>query len=183
MPLRKKFVISGLFRLGLLLVCLGKEDHPLSSGLKTLIKVNKVVALMGWRVEISVQSATQTDFVYGLNKIAMVTLLEVWLGITVACLPTITPLFSRYLRPLLSRIAGSSGKRAAQRQLKEAKHTIGSSEPRISSRKNFHRLNKDSLLELEEGQNLSSAAATTGPQSIPPDGDEPWRSHPNSINA
>ena len=182
MPFRKKFAISGLFGLGLLLVCHGK-DHPSFSGLKTLINVNRVVALMGWRVQISVQSNTQTDFVYGLNKIAIVTLLEVWLGITVACLPTITPLFSRYLRPLLSRISGFSGKRAAQRQLQEAKHTIGSLDPRGFSKKNFNRLNKDSLLELEEGQNLSSAEAATGSQRISPDEDKPWMSHPNSIGA
>lgn len=113
---------------------------------------------MGWRIQMTAQSVTQTDLVHGLGNIDLVTLLEVWIGIIVACLPTLTPLYSRYLSSVVSRI---SRKRTKQRQLKEAQHTIGSNGSRIFNKKNFNRLNKEaSLLELEEGKNFSNAETT-----------------------
>ncbi len=141
----------------------------------------RVVAIMGWRIQITVQSITQTDFVYGLGNIGLVTYLEVWIGITVACLPTLTPLFSKYLAPVVSRISGHSGKPKAQRQLKEAKHSIGSGEPRGFSMRKFHRLDQDSLLELEEGKNYTTAEAMARSTSTNQE-DERWLSDPSAIN-
>ena len=73
-----------------------------------------------------------------------------------------------------------SGKRTLKRQLKEAHHTIGSSETRGFDKKNFNRLAKDSLFELEEGQNYSNAEATMGTQSTL-EGDEQWIRDPKVI--
>ncbi|MCJ1479458.1 hypothetical protein MMC13_008144 [Lambiella insularis] len=107
---------------------------------------------MGWRIQITVQAVTEIDFVYGLGNIALVAHLEVWLGIIVACLLTLPPLFSKYVTPLVSKFPGYSSKRTIGRQLKEAQHTIGSSETRGFCKKNFSRLDTTSLLELEEGR-------------------------------
>lgn len=103
---------------------------------------------MGWRIQVTVLAVTQTDFVYGLGNIGLVAHLEVWLGMIIACLPTLPPLYSKYLSPVLSRITGLSGKSTEPRQLKEAQRSIGSSEPRNFSKKHFNRLDNDSLLEL-----------------------------------
>ena len=135
---------------------------------------------MGWRTQITVQSITETDFVYRLGNIALVTYLEVWIGLIVACLPTLTPLFSRYLGPVLSRVQGHSGKRTGARQLKEAQHTIGSGDTREFSKEDFKRLDKDSLLELEEGKNFSKAEAMVTSTSANEE-DEKWMSDPNAF--
>ena len=137
---------------------------------------------MGWRVQITVQSITETDFVYGLGNIGLVTHLEVWIGITVACLPTLTPLFSKYLAPILSRVTGNSGKSTGQRHLKEAQNTIGGGDSRGFNRKYFNRLDKESILEMEEGQNFSKVEATVGSFSGPEEEDEDWMNKPGAIN-
>lgn len=138
---------------------------------------------MGWRIQITVQSTTETDFVYGLGDIGLVTHLECWIGIIAACLPTLTPLFSKYLGSVLSRGSGHQGKGPGQRQLKEAKHTIGSGEKRGFNKKNFNLLDKDSFLELEEGKNFSTAEAMQTPISANEEDDERhWMNDSNAIN-
>ena len=137
---------------------------------------------MGWRIQITVQSTTETDFVYGLGDIGLVTHLECWIGITAACLPTLTPLFAKYLGPVLSRGSGHQGKGSGGRQLKEAKHTIGSSEKRGFNKKNFNLLDKDSLLELEEGKNFSTAEASQTPISANDEDERHWMNDSNAIN-
>jgi hypothetical protein len=136
---------------------------------------NRVVGIMGWRIAITVQSITQTDFVYGLGNIGLVTHLEVWIGIIIACLPTLTPLFSKYIAPIASRISWLSGKSTGPRQLKEAKHTIGSARMRGFNKGDFKRLDKDSLLELEEGNNFTTAEALN-------EEGKHWVNHPSAIS-
>ncbi|KAL9120138.1 MAG: hypothetical protein Q9187_003308 [Circinaria calcarea] len=142
----KKIAISGLFGLGLL-----------------------VVAVMGWRIQITVASLTKADFVYGLGNIGVASHLELWLGIIIACLPTLVPLFSKYLKPFASKIRGVPKKPTVRRQLKEARHTIGSSGSRPFKKKQFSALGTGSLLELEEGKNFSIARTTNG---LPPTSEE-----------
>ena len=98
--------------------------------------MKRVVAVMGWRISITVQSVAETD-VHSLDDVALLTLLEVWLDITIACLPTITPFLFKYVKPILSKISGRMGKQSVQRQLKEATHTIDSSESRGFPKKNL----------------------------------------------
>lgn len=113
---------------------------------------------MGWRIQLFVESDRKTDFVRSMGTIGLVTLLEVWIGIIVACLPTLTPLWLKYLSPVMSRIAR---KGTVKRQLREAQHTIGSDENRNFNRKNFSRLDKDStFVELEGCRTFSNAEAT-----------------------
>ena len=138
---------------------------------------------MGWRIQITVQATTEKDFVYGLGNIGLVTHLEVWLGIIVACLPTLTPLFSKYVGPMVSKISGgSSGKRSGQRQLREAQNTIGGGSGGYS-KKNYGRLDKDSLLdrELEEGKSFRKSEAVVGTHSVTSEEDDHWMHDPNAI--
>ena len=137
---------------------------------------------MGWRVQLSVQSITVTDFVYGLGNIGLVTHLECWIGITAACLPTLSPLYSKYFAPVLSRGSGHQGKGNGQRQLKEAKHTIGSGDKRGFNRKDFTLLSRDSLLQLEEGKNFSTAEASQTPISVNGEDESHWMNDLNAIN-
>lgn len=122
--------------------------------------MDSVVALMGWRIKITVESMSKTDFVYGLGNIALVADLEVWLGITVACLPTLTPLFGKYIKPVMSKMAGISRKHTAQEPLKQALDSVGSSEARRPRNKQFSRLDTDSLLELGEGNKFGQVETT-----------------------
>lgn len=54
-----------------------------------------VVAVMAWRISITVHPTTKNDSVYGLGNIGLVTHLKVWIGISVACLPTLAPLYPK----------------------------------------------------------------------------------------
>ncbi|KAL8956757.1 MAG: hypothetical protein Q9193_005804 [Seirophora villosa] len=101
---------------------------------------------MAWRISITVDPETKNDFVYGLGNIGLVTHLEVWIGISVACMPTLAPLYSKYLAPMFSRKTHTS-----QKGMKEAKSTVRRSKKRGFWTRNFSRLDDDTTLELEEG--------------------------------
>lgn len=158
MATRKKIGISILFGLGLL-----------------------VVAVMGWRIKITVESTTKTDFVYGLGNIGIVTMFELWVGIIVACLPTLAPFYSKYLAPIMSTLYKKSQKHSSSRRLKEAQHTIGSADSPNFRKKNFNRLDDDTLLELEEGGIYGTTAAMVSSSATVKDDFEDWQKKPNSI--
>ena len=116
-----------------------------------------------------------------MGEIELVTLLEVWLGIIVAYLPTLPPVFSKYIGPVVSKIPRFSEKAAPQNQLKMAKHSIGTSEPRGFSRKDFSRPNKESLIKLEYSKNFrETQAVAKSPSDIDGVGED-WMSDPNAI--
>ena len=133
---------------------------------------------MAWRIQITNNALTQIDFVYGLGNIALVSFLELWVGIIIVCLPTLAPVFAKYVKPAMTKITGSS-KRSGPGQLKEAQNTIGGSSKR-GYRKNYGKLNKDSLVELEEGNHFSNAEAM-GKSSSTIEEDEIWINKPNAI--
>lgn len=117
---------------------------------------------MGWRVKITIDSTTRTDFVYGLGNIALVALLEVWCGIIVACMPTLAPFYSKHLAPLISNLLSFSAQHATGRHLKLAHHTIGSLRTHRVQKRNFDPLDSMILVELEDGQlSRRDEAATT----------------------
>lgn len=136
---------------------------------------------MGWRIKITVESTTQTDFVYGLGNIGVVTLFELWIGILVACLPTLAPFYSKYLAPTVSKLREKSSRHISQRQLKEARHTIGSTGGPGLKKKNFKRLDEDTLLELEEGRVSGTSAAIVSSSTKAKVGSEDWMSETNAI--
>lgn len=142
---------------------------------------NRVVGIMGWRIKITVESTTQTDFVYGLGNIGLVTHLEVWIGITVACLPTLAPFYAVYLAPMISKLSNTSAKHTSKRKLKEAQHTIGSSDSRGFMKRNFNRLDSETLLELEEGRVSGKNQAMVSSPATNKDNCEDWSSNPHGI--
>lgn len=133
---------------------------------------------MAWRIQVTNNGISQSDFVYGLGTISLVSFLELWLGIIIVCLPTLAPLFAKYVKPVVSKITGVT-KKPDRRQLREAQNTIGGSTKR-GYRKNFDNIRKDSYLELEEGSHFSNAEATGRPAPTPED-DEPWMNEPYAI--
>lgn len=136
---------------------------------------------MGWRIKITVESTTQTDFVYGLGNIGVVTLFELWIGVLVACLPTLAPFYSKYLAPTVSKLREKSSKHTSQKQLKEARHTIGSAGGPGFKKKNFNRLDEDTLLELEEGRVSGTSAAIVSSSTRVGEGFEDWKTESNGI--
>lgn len=54
---------------------------------------------MIWRFPVTVQSSKDGDFTYHLVTVALITMLELWLGIIVACVPTLAPLVNRHIKP------------------------------------------------------------------------------------
>ena len=132
---------------------------------------------MAWRIQITINANSQKDFVYGLGLIGLVSFLELWLGIIIVCLPTLAPLFAKYVRPVISKITGAS-KRSGPGRLREAQNTIGGGS---SNRKKIYgKLDKDSYLELEEGRNFTTAKAM-GVSASSTEVDEIWMSEPNAI--
>lgn len=59
---------------------------------------------MIWRFPVTIESTKDNDFTYHLITIALITMLELWLGIIVACIPTLGPILNRYGRPAITKI-------------------------------------------------------------------------------
>lgn len=102
--------------------------------------------------------------------------------IIIACLPTLAPLFSKYLKPVVSKARGSK-KSTGQRHPMEAQNTFGGGNDSRSfnAKRNWVRLDKEqALLELEEGGNFSKAEAMVRSTSSIED-EEAWTTQPNAI--
>lgn len=119
-----------------------------------------VVAVMIWRLVITLNPDTAADFVYGLYKIGLVSFLELWLSIIIVSLPVLAPLFRHYVEPLLSHKRPSAG------QLREAQHTIGSDSPKKRFGPNYP------YADIEMGRGNYSAQVKTGMSSSQSDGDD-----------
>ena len=114
---------------------------------------------MGWRVQLATDPVTDSDVSYGTGRIALLSNLEVWLGIIIACLPNFTPLFTKYGTVLSDKLGSTPRRGIEEATPKEASQTIGGGKTRAYGRKKFGRLDSDSLLELEEGLHPSLAAS------------------------
>lgn len=62
---------------------------------------------MIWRFPVTVESSEDGDFTYHLVTVALITMLELWLGIIVACIPTLAPLVNRHVKPVVVEIVKS----------------------------------------------------------------------------
>jgi hypothetical protein len=60
---------------------------------------------MGWRIDVTIESLKDPDFSYDLADIALISLLELWLGIIVACIPTLAPILKKYGKPALQKMS------------------------------------------------------------------------------
>lgn len=63
---------------------------------------------MIWRLYFTVTSRNDPDFVYNLYYVGLISFMELWLGVIVACIPTLAPLAKRYIRPTVSKITQRS---------------------------------------------------------------------------
>ncbi|EAW15345.1 uncharacterized protein ACLA_060120 [Aspergillus clavatus NRRL 1] len=106
MAIRNKVTIGAMFGMGLI-----------------------VVAVMIWRLIITLDPDVNSDFVYGLSLIALVSFLELWLSMIIASLPALAPLFRRYIEPLFP----SKRFNPNRPNLRAAERTIGSDPTRRPS--------------------------------------------------
>ncbi len=138
--------------------------------------LTRTVGIMSWRIQVTVQSVTQNDFVWGLGTIGLISHLELWLGLIVACVPTLAPLVNKYIRPTFTKWYSGS-KRSGPGQLREAQSTIGGTSKR-GLRRNYGVLNEE-YLELHRSNNSSEADATATP-TLAAEG-ETWMNDPDAI--
>jgi hypothetical protein len=131
---------------------------------------------MAWRIQVTVLAVSQADFVFGLGNIGLAALLEVWLGIIVACIPVLTPLIVKFLGPAWAKVAQPprhTGDNSGQRH-RVSHGTIGSAKTK------FGRYERDSYLELGEGRHLNRSEVMKS--SSVADDDEEWSSDGRGIN-
>lgn len=69
---------------------------------------------MIWRVVWTHKYRTNPDFTTYLGWIGLVSQFELWLGLIVACIPTLAPLFKTFVNPTLRRITGKSASDPAE---------------------------------------------------------------------
>lgn len=140
---------------------------------------------MAWQIKITMESITETGFMYGLGDIGGVTHLEVWIGVWIGilfiCMPTLAPFYPEYVSPIISKLLKSSAKHTGHKQLNESHHTTGSSESPEFKRKKFNRLDDEILLEVKEGQTGGRTEATVSSSSTRNLHLKGWNSNPNSI--
>ena len=151
-----------------------------------LTRHKSVVALMAWRVAITADPVTETDFVYGLGRICVITHMELWIGITVACVPTLPPLLTRYLGPSAwpsaFRITGWTQKSRGKGPGQEGFNNSGSSGSRGFNKKSFNKLDQKSLLELEEGTSFDRSDPLAKSDYVVGQQDGNWTPAANAIN-
>ncbi|KAL7930097.1 hypothetical protein V8C35DRAFT_324531 [Trichoderma chlorosporum] len=81
LAVRSKLVVSVMFSIGLV-----------------------TIAIMAWRLQFTIATLNDTDFVFNLFSIGLISLLELWLGIIAACIPTLGPLLKTYIKPVITRL-------------------------------------------------------------------------------
>ena len=141
-----------------------------------------VVVIMRWRIQTTVQSRIQADFVYGLGNVGLVThFSRSGSGLPWLAYPHLH-LFSRNISSHLCQgFRGAQASEPARDSLRKPQYSIGSSESRGFRKKNFSHLGRNSLIELEEGRNFSKAEAMLRSHSNTRKDNEPWISDPNAI--
>ncbi|KDN63677.1 putative integral membrane protein [Colletotrichum sublineola] len=85
MPLKNKIAVSAMFAMGF-----------------------ATIGIMIWRLYNTLTTIGDPDFVFILHDIGLVSLLELWIGIIAACLPTLGPLFKTYVKPAVSKLTNPS---------------------------------------------------------------------------
>lgn len=68
---------------------------------------------MAWRIPVTIASTKNLDFVFGFWEVALVSFLELWLGLIVACLPTLAPLSNKYIKPYIARLTQRASSKGA----------------------------------------------------------------------
>lgn len=66
--------------------------------------LTSTIGIMAWRLQFTISTLNDTDFVFNLFDIGLISLLELWLGIIAACIPTLGPLLKTYVKPVITRL-------------------------------------------------------------------------------
>ncbi|KAI1852845.1 hypothetical protein JX265_009818 [Neoarthrinium moseri] len=105
MPRRNKIGISVMFGIGFI-----------------------TIGVMLWRIAATKKSVDEPDGTYWMTDIALIALLELWLGFIVACIPTLAPLLKAYVKPAVSKLRSISGldQRSQQVSLKMVRNSNNS---------------------------------------------------------
>jgi hypothetical protein len=59
---------------------------------------------MAWRLQFTIVTLNDPDFVFNLYNIGLISLLELWLGVIAACIPTLGPLLKSYVKPVITKL-------------------------------------------------------------------------------
>lgn len=70
--------------------------------------MSRTVGIILWRLINTIKTRYDKDFIWNLYVLGLIGFLELWLGIIVACIPTLAPLFNHYVKPKISRVTGNS---------------------------------------------------------------------------
>lgn len=62
---------------------------------------------MGWRIAAAARTRSNPDYTYNFPLTAVLSFCELWLGIIVACIPTLAPLLNAYIKPALRKVKSS----------------------------------------------------------------------------
>ncbi|KZL64382.1 integral membrane protein, partial [Colletotrichum incanum] len=151
MPLRNKIAVSAMFGMGFL-----------------------TIAIMIWRLVNTVTTIGDPDFVYNLHDIGLVSLLELWIGIIIACLPTLGPLFKTYVKPAVSKLTNPSTDKGAI----HLKDLSSSGHSNRLPRRTYDKLGDNvSYVDLERAELAKEGAVTTRCQ-FSPDFEAPRNNRP-----
>lgn len=119
---------------------------------------------MCWRIVATRETVVQTDFVWALGTIGLISFLELWLGFIVACTPTLVPLLRKYPGHALSKLYPYHTKRR-DAQLHEAQNSIGGG-TRRGLRRPYDQIEEDQGAELLQSSAWQGNATTV--TSYPP---------------
>ncbi|KAK4160557.1 hypothetical protein QBC43DRAFT_112196 [Cladorrhinum sp. PSN259] len=65
------------------------------------------IGIMIWRIH-DLITQKEGDFVHNMPTLALTTTLELWICIIIACIPTMGPVLKTYIKPIVTKMTGSS---------------------------------------------------------------------------
>ncbi|KAK4077781.1 uncharacterized protein Triagg1_3475 [Trichoderma aggressivum f. europaeum] len=110
------------------------------------------IGIMAWRLQFTISTLNDTDFVFNLFDIGLISLLELWLGIIAACIPTLGPLLKTYVKPVITRLTELSDGNNIRLQSK----TAGSG---VDSRSTLYAKKQYSQIEEESSKSFHTNGA------------------------
>ncbi|KAF6811047.1 integral membrane protein [Colletotrichum sojae] len=149
MPLRNKIAVSAMFGMGFL-----------------------TIAIMIWRLVNTVVTIGDLDFVYNLHDIGLISLLELWIGVAIACLPTLGPLLKTYVKPAVSKIGSKLTNPSTDRGAKIHLQNMSGSHQgsRLNTRRTYDKLGDTTVsyadVDLERGGPGKPVAVDAGPHAV-----------------
>ncbi len=128
---------------------------------------------MTWRIHSTVRATKEKDWNYGLYITALQSLLELWLGIIAANLPTLAPLTSQLIMPKIKSYFNSIGSKGPSSRRRIAYGMRGGEDSALKRDKFKVLVNEDAHVELSESRHLNKIEAGASSRSISTD-DPSW---------